>query len=480
MTSYEPVIGLEIHAELLTDSKMFCGCEVVDTTVTAPNIATCVVCTAQPGALPVVNREAVTYAMRVGLALNCTINTFNQFDRKSYFYPDLPKGYQITQYGHPIAADGWLEIEVGGQTKRIGIRRAHMEEDTGKSIHVGGYSLVDLNRAGVPLLEIVTEPDFRSVEELEVFARKLRAILVYLGVNHGDMSKGVLRFEANVSVRPTGAEVLGTRTEIKNLNSIRSMVRASAYEIERQSALLAAGGEVQQQTMGFNETTGETFTQRIKETADDYRYFPEPDLPPLIIEEAWVDEVRASLPELPDAKKARFIEAHGIKDEDAETLVGDLAVADYFDAAVAAGGAPQTTANWITGELFREMNDNNLTVDALNVPPEALVALIGLVDADTINNNTAKKVLKIMLEEGGVPGAIVEARGLAQISDEGALEAIVDRILEENPENVATYLGGKEGLFGWFVGQVMRETRGKANAALVNDLLAEKFEARRE
>lgn len=478
--SYEPVIGLEIHAELLTDSKMFCACRVVDSTMAAPNAHVCEVCTAQPGVLPVINRQAVEYAMRVGLALNCTINDFNLFDRKSYFYPDLPKGYQITQYAYPIATGGWLDVEVGERTKRIGVTRAHMEEDTGKSTHMGGYSLVDLNRAGVPLLEIVTEPDFRSVDELEAFARKLRAILIYLGVNHGDMSKGVLRFEANVSVRPVGSDELGTRTEIKNLNSIRSMVRASQYEITRQIALIEGGGTVQQQTMGFNEDTGETRTQRLKETADDYRYFPEPDLPPLMIDREWVEEVRASLPELPDAKRDRLIAEYGIKREDADTLVGEVAVADYFERVAQAGADGQTAANWILGEYFRYMKEEGVSIEAIPVEPEALVKLLTLIEAETINNNTAKAVLEEMFTTGGNPEDIVEEKGLAQISDEGKLQALVDRIIAENPDNVNAYVNGKDGLLGWFIGQVMRETRGKANAAMVSEMFAARLNALRE
>ncbi len=480
MAAYEPVIGLEVHAELLTESKMFCACPVVDSTTAEPNTTVCPVCTAQPGTLPVINRQAVEFAIRVGLALHCTINPYSLFARKSYFYPDLPKGYQISQYEHPLASDGWLEIEVDGQTERIGITRAHLEEDTGKSFHAGDHSLIDLNRAGVPLLEIVSEPDFRSVEALEAYARKLRAILQYLGVNHGDMSKGVLRFEANVSVRPVGSDALNTRTEIKNLNSIRSLVRASRYEIARQIRLSEAGERVIQQTMGFNEDTGQTVTQRIKEQADDYRYFPEPDLPPLHISREWVDEVAQTLPELPDARRERFTGELGLSPQDAATLVSDKAVADYFEAALAAGGESKAVANWITGEMFRLMNERGVEIDAVRVMPEALVELIGLVDGGTINSTTAKSVLDEMAETGQRAPRIVKEKGLAQISDSAALEALVDRIIAENPQPVADYLGGKEALIGWFVGQVMRETQGKANAQIVNDLFRQRLEAHRK
>ncbi|NDJ55372.1 MAG: Asp-tRNA(Asn)/Glu-tRNA(Gln) amidotransferase subunit GatB [Chloroflexi bacterium] len=485
MATYEPVIGLEVHAELLTESKMFCPCAVVDATSAAPNQHICPVCTAQPGALPVINRQAVEYAMMVGLALNCQINRFNQFSRKSYFYPDLPKGYQITQYEHPIASNGWLDIEVAGSdgqviSKRIGIRRAHMEEDTGKSTHVGDASLVDLNRAGVPLLEIVSEPDFRSVEEIEAYARKLRSILQYLGVNHGDMSKGVLRFEANVSVREAGSNVLNTRTEIKNLNSIRSMVRASRFEIARQTEVYENGGEVKQQTLGFNEVTGETRSQRSKETASDYRYFPEPDLPPLMIDPAWVDELRAKLPELPDAKRGRFVTAFGLSEDDAAVLVSDKAIADYYETGLKAKGDPQKLANWITIELFRYLNEANLEITDLKVGPAQLVALINMVEDGQINNNTAKDVLAIMLEDGREAAPIVEEKGWGLISDTSELEAIIDNLIEGNPDPVHSYLGGKEGLLGWFIGQVMKETKGQADAALVRDLFAKKFDTLRE
>ncbi len=480
MTTYEPVIGLEVHAELLTRSKMFCGCPVVDNTTAPPNTAVCPICSAQPGALPVINRQAVEYAIMVGLALHCTINEFNQFARKSYFYPDLPKGYQISQYEFPLASRGWLEIQIKGPTRRIGITRAHLEEDTGKSFHAGDHSLVDLNRAGVPLLEIVSEPDLRSPEEVEAYARKIRAILVYLGVNHGDMSKGVLRFEANVSIRPTGSPEFGTRTEIKNLNSIRSLVRAVRYEIQRQIRLVESGQRVVQQTMGFNETTGQTVTQRVKERADDYRYFPEPDLPPLHISREWVREVEARLPELPDARQARFMATLGLSAQDAGVLVMDKAVADYYEAAVKEGGDPKKLANWITGELFRLMNASGVEIDTLKITPSALVELIALVDTGAITQTTAKEVLGEMFETGQRPRSMVEARGLAQISDEGALQATVVRVIEANPKEVASYLGGKETLLGWFVGQVMRETQGRANAQMVSDLLRTQLEARRK
>lgn len=477
MTEYEPVIGLEVHAELLTATKMFCSCRVVDSVEAHPNDAVCAVCTAQPGTLPVINHQAVEYAIMVGLALNCEINSFNQFARKSYFYPDLPKGYQISQYEYPICSNGWLDIDTGSGLKRIHIRRAHMEEDTGKLTHVGSYSLVDLNRAGVPLYEIVTEPDFRSVEELEAFARKLRAILIYLGVNHGDMSKGVLRFEANISVRPKGSDELRTRTEIKNLNSIRSLVRASDYEIRSQIRQYQSGQQVRPQTMGFNETTGATFTQRYKERPDEYRYFPEPDLPDLQIDPEWIARIRSGLPELPDARQQRFMEEYSLSLQDAEVLVSDKAVSEYFQAVVEGGADPKSACNWIAGELFRLMNETTTEVSAIRISPAMLVALIKLVEDGTINNTTAKDVFAEMFQTGNQPEQIVSDRGLAQISDTAALEALVEKVVAANPEEVRTYLSGKEGLMGWFVGQVMRETKGQANAGLVNKILREKLDA---
>ncbi|RPJ02863.1 MAG: Asp-tRNA(Asn)/Glu-tRNA(Gln) amidotransferase subunit GatB, partial [Chloroflexi bacterium] len=420
MPAYEPVIGLEVHAELETASKMFCSCAVVDSTSAEPNTYVCPVCLGMPGVLPVINYQAVELGLRVGLALNCTIPEFNQFARKSYFYPDLPKGYQISQYQYPLAVDGWMEIDLpGGFSKRIRIRRAHLEEDTGKLTHVNAHSLVDLNRAGVPLLEIVTEADLHSAEEVEVYARKLRAILRYLGANSGDMSKGVLRMEPNISVRPAGSSELRTRTEIKNLNSIRSVARATAYEIERQIQIYESGGQVQQATYGWDEARQMTVLQRVKESADDYRYFPEPDLPVLVISRDWVTEVRAVLPELPDAKRDRFISAFGLSRYDASVLVADQAVADYFEAALNAGGDPKQLANYIIGEVFRQMNDEGRdrdSIGSIKLTPQSLATLVSLVQKGTINHNTARQLLVTLYAEGGDPDALVHDRGLAQVS----------------------------------------------------------------
>lgn len=473
MTDYEPVIGLEMHAELMTESKMFSKAKVVDSVEAAPNTAVSPLCLGMPGTLPVINQKAVEYALRVALALNCTINHHNIFARKNYFYPDLPKGYQISQYEQPLGVNGWLDVELeSGETKRIGIRRVHMEEDTGKLTHQDdGTSLVDYNRAGVPLLEIVTEPDIRSGEEARAYAMKVRQILRYLGVNSGDMEKGVLRVEPNISIRPVGTAKFGTRTELKNLNSFRVLADGTAFEIARQTAVLQSGGTIIQETRGWHEGRRETFSQRTKEEAEDYRYFPEPDLPPLHLDDAWIEAVRASLPELPDAKIARYMAEYELSEYDARVLAEERLVGEWFDTAVSVGGTPKSLANWMINELFRLMNEAKLNIDAIQVTPTALVELIGLVEKQTINNNTAKEVLAEMFATGTAPAQIVESKGLAQISDDAAITAVITQILNDNPEQLARYLDGQEKLRGFFVGQVMRQTKGKANPALVNQLL---------
>jgi aspartyl-tRNA(Asn)/glutamyl-tRNA(Gln) amidotransferase subunit B len=484
MTAYEAVIGMEVHAELETASKMFCGCAVVDSTSAEPNRHVCPVCLGMPGVLPVVNAQAIEFGLRVGLALNCEIPAFNQFARKSYFYPDMPKNYQISQYDYPIAIKGWLEIDLpDGSVKRVRIRRAHLEEDAGKLTHVGDHSLVDLNRAGVPLLEIVSEADIHSAEEAEAYARKLRALLRYLGVNSGDMSKGVLRMEPNISVRPVGSDELRTRTEIKNLNSIRTLYRSSAYEIERQIAIWESGDEVRQATMGWDEARQVTVVQRIKEGAEDYRYFPEPDLPVIEISREWVERTRAGLPELPDAKRDRFMSAFGLSHYDASVLVAEQAVAHYFEAAVAAGGDPKQLANYITGDLFRQMNLSGQERDdigAIKLTPGALAELVTLVTNGTINHGTAKKLLETLYAAGGSPAALVEKQSLAQVSDESVLAAAIDAVLDEHPDEVARYLGGEDKVVKFLMGAVMRALRGKGDAQAVNRLLAERIDARRE
>jgi len=482
MNKYEPVIGLEVHAQIHTASKMFCTCPVVDDTGDIPpNTYVCPVCTGMPGVLPVINQAAIEKAIMTGLALHCEIPRVNRFARKSYFYPDLPKGYQISQYALPLAINGYLEIETRQGQKRIGINRAHQEEDAGKLYHVGDVTHVDLNRAGVPLLEIVSEPDMHSVEEVRSYATRLLEILVYLGVNSGSLEKGMIRFEANVSVRPVGTNELNPRHEIKNLNSLRALTRGVAYEIESQIATLEAGGKVVQQTMGWNEERGVTVPQRSKEEAHDYRYFPEPDLPPLEISEEWVEKLRQRIPELPDARRARLMEDYGLSAYDAQVLVQDKAVADYYDAAVATGKSdPKTIANWISGELFRHLNEKAVAISDIPVSPQALVELIGMVDDGKINLKTGKDVLDEMLSGQGGAREIVDKRGLAQISSKDALLELIKQVLDDHPKEVSQYLGGKMQILGWLMGQVMRASRGKANPQLVRELLQAQLDAKEE
>jgi aspartyl-tRNA(Asn)/glutamyl-tRNA(Gln) amidotransferase subunit B len=474
---FEPVIGLEIHAELSTQSKMFCACPVVDNTIAPPNTAVCPICSAMPGVLPVVNQLAVEYALRVALALECEIAPVSIFARKNYFYPDLPKGYQISQYEEPLAQNGRLHIQTSDGERLIRVRRVHMEEDTGKLTHISqngeSYSLIDLNRAGVPLLEIVSEPDLRSAAQVRAFATALRAILRYLGVNSGDMQKGVMRIEPNVSVRPTGTQELGTRTEIKNLNSFRALERSVAFEIDRQSALLERGEGVIQQTMGWDENRQVTVPQRGKEEAHDYRYFPEPDLPPLVVETGWVERIRAALPELPAARLKRFQTQYGLNPYDAEVLTNEAPVADYFEGVVQAASdvKPKRISNWITGELFSLLNQAGTDIEANPISPADFAALLQMVTKGEINQNTAKIVLAEMFSTGESAGQIVSARGLAQISDTDAIAAMVSQVLSEHPQELADYLDGKESIANWLFGQIMRAAKGQANPGVIRQVL---------
>ncbi|MEZ4671882.1 MAG: Asp-tRNA(Asn)/Glu-tRNA(Gln) amidotransferase subunit GatB [Anaerolineae bacterium] len=487
MSDWKPIIGLEIHAELLTKSKMFSACPVVDSVEAEPNTAVDPVSLGLPGTLPVINQQAITFGMMVGLALNCEIPPFNQFARKSYFYPDLPKGYQISQYDHPLAINGYVDIEVTPEngepyTKRIRIRRAHLEEDTGKLTHVTGGSLVDYNRAGVPLLEIVTEPDINSAEEAEAFGRKLRATLQYLGVNNGDMSKGVLRMEPNISVMHKDDTGYRERTEVKNLNSIRNVYRAIKAECERQIKLWESGDSVKRATLGWDEAKQKVVIQRYKESADEYRYFPEPDLPVLEISREQVEEVRATLPELPEAKHQRFVSELGLSAYDAMVLSQDKAVADYYEAVLAAGASPKSAANWITTSLFSVMNSANVERDQIGqtkVSAAPLAELIKLADGGTINRSTGLEVLNKMWESGQDANAIVQAEGLAQVSDTSAISAVVAEVLAANEAVVARYLGGEEKLFGALMGQCMKALKGKGNPAVVTDLLKQQIATRR-
>jgi aspartyl-tRNA(Asn)/glutamyl-tRNA(Gln) amidotransferase subunit B len=475
MNEYEPVIGLEVHAELQTRSKMFCGCAIVDSTVAEPNTSVCEICTAMPGTLPVVNRRAVEYAIRVALALECTIEGTSRFARKNYFYPDLPKGYQISQYDLPLARAGRLMIDIDGAHKPIRIRRVHLEEDTGKLSHEDGYSLVDFNRAGVPLLEIVSEPDMRSVNEAAAYASALRQLLRYLEVNSGDMEKGVLRFEANVSLRAADSQEFGTRVEIKNLNSFRAMTRSIEHELARQAEVLSAGGRVVPQTLGWDEAAGTTVPQRSKEEAEDYRYFPEPDLPPLVVKPTWVDEIRETLPELPLARSRRFTEQYGLSGYAASVLTGDRPTADYFEAAVSAAARSNAgaIANWLTGELFALLNEAEVDLVSSPLAAAALAELVDLVESGQINATTGKQVLAASFHTGSSPTDIVEERGLQQESDPDVLHQMIEQILDDHPDQVHQYLDGKSTINQWFFGQVMKRTRGQADPQVVRRLLDE-------
>ncbi len=478
---YEPVIGLEVHAELLTQSKMFCGCAVVDSITAKANTYICPVCTGQPGALPVLNKRAIELAVRVGLALSCEIHTESIFARKNYFYPDLPKGYQISQYDQPLATDGKIQIETAAGTKEVRIRRVHLEEDTGKLSHADGSSFIDYNRSGVPLLEIVTEPDMRSAEEAKAYATKLHAILRYLGVNSGDMEKGVIRFEANVSVREEGSDQFNTRTEIKNLNSFRALTVGTEFEIKRQSEIYAKGGTVDQETLGFNESTGRTYSQRGKESAHDYRYFPEPDLPPLVLDPEWIESIRASLPELPEAKMLRFIEQYELTPNEARLLTSESALADYFEEILSKSKSPpKTVSSWIAGEFMRYVNDLNIDVANIPVAAEDFAQLIDMVTSKTISGNAGKVVLGELFRNGGRPDEIVKAKNLAQVSDEEFIQDAITRILNDNTKEVEQYLAGKETILQWMMGQVARATKGKADPAVARDLLMKTLEARRK
>ena len=479
VSTYEPVIGLEVHAELLTRSKMFCGCAVVDVTAAEPNTSVCEICTGMPGTLPVINRRAVEFALRVALALECKVSHTSIFARKNYFYPDLPKGYQISQYETPLAEHGCLRIDTPQGEKSITIRRVHLEEDTGKLFHHEKHSLVDYNRSGVPLLEIVTEPDLASVEEVKSFATQLRSILRYLEVNSGDMEKGVIRFEANVSVRPRGSEALFTRTEIKNLNSFRTMMRAVSYEVQRQSALLNQGDQVKQETLGWDEAAGVTVSQRSKEEAHDYRYFPEPDLPPLEVSQAWVDEIRSVLPELPHQKRDRYIDELGLSSYAAGVIAAERSVAEFFEAACAADPdlSPVKLSNWISTDLFSILNDNNLEIDSSQLTPQAMAILVSLVEHGEISASSAKVLLSELFTRGGDPFLIIENLGLGIIQDADQIDKLVERVIQEHPDQVQEFLAGKSPIFQWLLGQVIRESEGRADPATTQQVLSKHLEA---
>ena len=468
---FESVIGLEIHAQLATQSKIFCSCSTQFGN--PPNESTCPVCLGLPGALPVLNRRVVEFAIRLGLATNCTIRLDSQFSRKNYFYPDLPKAYQISQFDRPICENGWLDIELEGQTKRIRITRIHMEEDAGKLIHEehGDSSFVDLNRAGVPLLEIVSEPDLRTPEEAKAYMEKMHSIVTYLGISEGDMEKGHFRCDANVSLRPMGQEKFGNRTETKNLNSFRFVQQAITYEIARQTEDILDGKRILQETRLWDSVKKNTYSMRSKEEAHDYRYFPDPDLPVVKISSGFVEQIRDQLPELPDVKKRRFMELFGLSTYDAEVLVADKEVAEYFEEVVATNADPKLVCNWISGELMRLMNENKVDIRNVGIPANSLASLINFLHEGSISGKIAKTVFEEMVQSGKDPATIIEARGLKQVSDEGALRRLLETLLANNPKQVKQYRTGKTQIKGFFVGQVMKETRGQANPQIVNQLL---------
>jgi len=474
---FEPVIGLEVHAELNTKSKMFCACPVVDSVNAAPNTAVCAVCSGMPGVLPVVNEQAVSDAILVGLALHCEINETSIFERKNYFYPDLPKGYQISQYQMPLAEHGYIRIRTSGGLRNIQINRVHVEEDAGKLTHVVGadgeqYSLVDLNRAGVPLLEIVTEPDLFTLEEMRAYALELRAILRVLGVNSGDLEKGVIRFEANISMRPEGSDTLGKRVEIKNLNSFRAMERAVAYEMKRQHDLLAKGNEVAQETRGWSEKLQETYIMRSKEDAHDYRYFPEPDLPPLVVLDEWVEKLRQKLPELPRARTERFISEYLLTVKQAELLVSSYAIADFFEAVMEDTTMPaRNTAGWILDSIFAWLNEHGKKFSDLEIRPEDFAEFLNCVHAGEINRSTGLTILFEMLGTGKTARSIIDEKNLGQVSDANEIEAVILAVLNEHNDEVNRYRAGKIELLNWFFGQVMKTSKGKANPTVVRETL---------
>ena len=477
--SYEPVIGLEAHAQILTESKIFCGCST--RFGEAPNRNTCPVCMGFPGVLPVLNRKVVEHTIRTGLATHCAIAPRSRWARKNYFYPDLPKGYQISQYELPLCTGGHVDVGVDGASRRVGLTRIHMEEDAGKNVHDsgGGHSLVDLNRAGVPLMEIVSEPDMRSPDEAGAYLRTLRSTLQYLEVCDGNMEEGSFRCDANVSLRAAGADALGVKVEIKNLNSFKAVEKALEYEIGRQGRVLSEGGAVEQETRLWDADREATRPMRSKEDAHDYRYFPDPDLLPLVIDDQWVAEIRATLPELAPSRRERFREEYGLSAYDAEVLTQRRDVADYFEAAVRAHDNPKAICNWLTGDLFRALKERKLDaalrIEAWPAPAEDLARMVRMVDDGTISGKLAKTVFAAMLETGKDPDAVVREKGLEQVSDTGALDAAVDEVLSECAAQAAEFRAGKEKVFGFLVGQVMKATRGKANPQMVNEILGRKL-----
>lgn len=472
---YEAVIGLEVHTELQTTTKIFCGCKA--SFGAEPNTNVCPVCLGLPGVLPVLNKRVLEFAVRAGLALNCEISRFSKFDRKNYYYPDLPKNFQTSQFDLPICERGHLDIEVNGEKKQIRITRAHMEEDAGKLVHHGtsitdsDYSLVDYNRTGTPLLEIVTEPDMRSAKEAVAYLEKIRAILQYIGISDCRMEEGSLRCDANVSVRPVGQKELGTKTEIKNINSFKGVEKAIEYEALRQAEILEDGGKIIQETRTWDEKEGVTKSMRTKEEANDYRYFPEPDLAPFTVSEEYIEDIRKTLPELPDERRERYIANFGLSSTDAQYMTNDKDISDYFEKVVAAGADPKASVNWIMGEFASQLSNAGIEIAKAPVTPENLAKLLALIAKGTISGKIAKKVFAEMWKDGADPEEIVKAQGLVQISDTGALKELVVKVIANNPKAVEDFKAGKKKAVGALVGQIMKETKGKANPKVINELL---------
>jgi aspartyl-tRNA(Asn)/glutamyl-tRNA(Gln) amidotransferase subunit B len=472
---YEAIIGLEVHAQLQTNTKIFCGCET--RFGEEANTRTCPVCIGMPGVLPVLNKKAVEYIVKTGLATHCTISSYSRFARKNYFYPDLPKGYQISQYELPVCEHGYVEVVVDGKVKRIGLTRIHLEEDAGKNLHQpeGGASLVDLNRAGTPLMEIVSEPDIRTPEEASEYLKKLRSILRYIEVSDADMEKGNFRCDANVSIRPVGGREFGTRAEIKNVNSFKFVQKALEYEIKRQAQILDEGGKVIQETRLFDSTKGVTFSMRSKEEAHDYRYFPEPDLVPIVVSRETVETIGKTIPELPDAKRERFAKDYGLPEYDADMLTQTRALAAYFEEAAKLSGQPKVVSNWMMGELMRLLNAEGKEIEDCPIKPDRLAGMIKMIGDGVISTKIAKTVFEEMYKSGKDAESVVKEQGLVQVSDAGAIETIIDEVIKANPVQASEYKAGKEKLFGFFVGQVMKASKGKANPDLVNQLLKKKL-----
>ncbi len=471
--NYETVIGLEVHAELKTNTKIYCSCK--NEFGGEPNTHTCPVCTGMPGTLPTLNKRVVDFAIKAGLAMNCSITQYGKQDRKNYFYPDLPKAYQISQFDLPLCQNGYIDILVNGETKRIGITRIHIEEDAGKLVHddYRNTSMADYNRCGVPLIEIVSEPDLRSPEEARVYLETLKSILEYTEVSDCKMQEGSLRCDVNVSLRPVGQKEFGTRCEMKNVNSFRAAVRAMEFEEKRQAEVLDAGGIIVQETRRWDDLKGESIVMRTKEDAQDYRYFPEPDLVPIIVSDEWIEEIRATIPELPEQRRSRYLEEYGLPEYDAFILTSSKKMADYFDETVRLGAKPKTASNWLMGDISKLINDREMETGDVPFAPSDLKALIDLIENGAISNSAAKKVLTEMFNQPEAPEKIVERLGLSQVSDEGALKQMIQEVLEQNPQSIVDYKAGRDRALGFLMGQIMKLSKGKANPQIISKMLKE-------